>query len=183
MWAVALGLLLALPIGGRQRVSVELWFTALSLWLLIGLAMALLRAAPPHGGRSGELVPTLTRPLRRWLKRLRHAPEPDNGRLKDHRYIEALVVRATSNERSHARRLRPRLQNLVDYHLSLRHGIDRATDPHQAGIVQQQLLGDTAWLVDPTVTDRVPTVRELDRFLRRLDQVNNMSGPDQQETR
>lgn len=164
VWALALGLLLALPVGGQQRVSVELWFTALAVWLLIGLALALIRAAPPHGGRSAGLLPVLAR----WLARLRRRSEPDASKLKDHRYIEALIKRATANERSHARRLRPRLQALADYQLFLQHGIDPHTDPAQAVALQEQRFGDTAWLLDPAVTDRAPTLDELDRFLRRL---------------
>lgn len=163
-WALTLGLLLALPVGGQQRVSVELWFAALSLWLLIGLTIALLRAAPPSGGKSASLLPFVAR----WLARLRHRPDTESSQLKDHRYIEALIRRSVTNERSHARRLRPRLQAITDYHLFLRHGIDSTSDPVQAVAVQNQLFGDTAWLLDPTVTDRAPTLDELDRFLRRL---------------
>lgn len=163
-WAATLGLLVAVPVGGRQRISVELWFAALALWLLIGLAVALLRAAPPHGGRPASLVPFLSQ----WFADLRRRSGPDVSQLKDHRYIEALIRRSVGNERSHARRLRPRLQVLVDYQLFLRHGIDAAADPAQAVAAQQRIFGDTAWLLDPTVTNRAPTLEELDRFLRRL---------------
>ncbi len=168
-WALALGLVVALPVGGQQRVSIELWFAALALWLLIGLTAALLRVAPPYGGRSAGLVPALTR----WLGALRRRSEPDRSQLKDHRHIEALIKRATANERSHARRLRPRLQALVDYQLFLRHGIDAATDPTRAVAVQRRLFGDTAWLLDPAITDRAPTLDELDRFLRRLNDADD----------
>jgi hypothetical protein len=163
-WALALGLLVALPVGGRQRVSVELWFTALALWLLIGLAVSLIRAAPPRGGRSAGLLPVLAR----WFARLRRRSAPESPQLKDHLYIEALIRRATVNERSHSRRLRPRLQAIVDYQFLLQYGIDSNTDSTQAIALQQQRFGDTAWLLDPTVTDRAPTLDELDRFLRRL---------------
>lgn len=164
LWGATLGLLVALPVGGQQRVSVELGFMALALWLLTGLAITLVRAAPPHGGQTPGLLPALTN----WLTRLRSGAEPDGSQLKDHRYIGALVMRATTNERSHARRLRPRLQTLVDYHLFLRHGLDRAANPTQAAAIQDQLFGDTAWLLDPAVIDRKPTLAELDQFLRRL---------------
>ena len=103
IWALALGLLVALPVGGQQRISVELWFVALVLWLLIGLAIALLRVAPPYGGRSATLLPGLARRL----AGLRRRSEPEVSQLKDHRYIEALIKRSIANERSHARRLRP----------------------------------------------------------------------------
>lgn len=163
-WALGLGLLVALPIGGQQRVSIELWFTALALWLLIGLSVELVRAAPPHGGRTAALLPVLGR----WLAKLRRRLEPDEPQLKDHRYIEALIERATTNERSHNRRLRPRLQTIVDYQLELRHGVDSSVDPVRAVALQRQLFGDTAWLLDPNVTNRAPTVDELDRFLQLL---------------
>ncbi len=163
-WAFMLGLLIALPVGGQQRISVELWFTTLALWILLGLALDLVRAAPPHAGRPASLLPVLGR----WLAVLRRRPEPEIPRLKDHRYIEALIKRSVANERSHARRLRPRLQALVDYQLFLRHGIDPSADPAQAVAVQRRMFGDTAWLLDPAVTDRTPTLAELDGFLRRL---------------
>ncbi len=169
LWALALGLVVALPIGGQQRISVELWFVALAIWLLIGLAAALVRAAPPHGDRRAGLFPAVTR----WLARLGSRTGSEATVLKDHRYLEALVKRAVNNDRSHARRLRPRLQAIVDYQLFLRHGIDPATQPQQALAVQRRLFGDTAWLLDPTVTDRTPTVAELDRFLRLLDADDN----------
>jgi len=164
-WALALGLLVALPVGGQQRVSVELWFTALALWLLIGLAVSLIRAAPPRGGRSAGLLPVLAQ----WFTRLRRrSAAPESSQLKDHLYIEALIRRAIANERSHARRLRPRLQAIVDHHFLLQYGVDSNTDPTQAIARQRQRFGDTAWLLDPTVTDRAPTLDELDGFLRRL---------------
>lgn len=166
VWALALGLLVALPIGGQQRVSVELWFVALALWLLIGLAGSLIRAAPPRGGRSAGLLPVLAH----WFAGLRHRSTPEVSQLKDHRYIEALIKRATGSERSHARRLRPRLQALVDHQLLLEHGIDPKTDPRQALALQEQRFGDTAWLLDPAVIDRAPTLDELDRFMRRLNE-------------
>ncbi len=164
VWALALGLLVALPVGGQQRISVELWFAALAVWLLTGLAITLVRAAPPHGGRRRSLVPAVSR----WIAGLRRSRATDETQLKDHRYIEALVKRAITNERSHSRRLRPRLKTLADYQLYLRHGIDAASDPAGAVALQQQILGDTAWLLDPAVNDRVPSLDELDRFLRRL---------------
>lgn len=163
-WALTLGFLVALPVGGQQRISVELWFTALALWILIGLALALLRAAPPDGGRRPSLLPVVGR----WFSGLRRRSEPEITQLKDHRYIEALIKRSIANERSHARRLRPRLQALVDYQLFLRHGIDASADPAQAAAAQQRIFGETAWLLDPAVTDRAPTLDELDRFLRLL---------------
>lgn len=163
-WAAALGLLVALPAGGRQRISVELWFAALAVWILTGLAVALIRSAPPAGGRSSSLIPAVAH----WLRRLRRTAAPDGPQLNDHRFIEALVNRAVTNERSHARRLRPRLQAVVDHHLELHHGTDDATDPVKAAAIRNRLLGDTAWLIDPSVTGRTPTLDELDRFMDRL---------------
>ena len=164
LWALALGLAVALPVGGQQRLSVELWFVALTVWLLIGLAATLIRAAPPHGGRRPWLFPALTRRL----TGLRRRTELDGSMLKDHRHLEALIMRAVGNERSHARRLRPRLQALVDHQLFFGHGVDPTTQPRQASATRHRLFGDTAWLVDPTVTNRAPTIDELDRFLRLL---------------
>lgn len=164
VWALALGLVIALPVGGQQRVSVELWLVALTVWLLIGLAATLVRAAPPHGGRRPWLFPAFTP----WLKGVRRRSQPGGSTLKDQRHLEALITRAVGNERSHARRLRPRLQALVEHQLFFGHGVDPTTQPQQASAIRHRVFGDTAWLVDPTVTDRAPTIDDLDRFLRLL---------------
>ncbi len=168
LWAAALGLLITLPLRDQQRISVELWFAALATWILFGLATDLLKVSPADRRPTAGLIPVLAR-------RARPATRPDDDQLTGHRYLEALVMQATGNERSHARRLRPRLQALVDHHLQHHGGIDRGAEPTEAHLIQQQLLGDTAWLIDPAVTDRRPTLEELDRFLQRLNDATGIS--------
>jgi len=153
-WAVGLGFLTALPLGVRQRISIEIWFITLVLWTLVSLVLALMRAAPLSSTSHVDLRP--------WLPdRWRRTRDDMESQLRDHRAIEGLLIRARDNERSHSRQLRPRLESLAGHYLPLRHGVDPSSDPSAVS----QVLGDVGWLIDPAVDDRRPTFEQVDRFL------------------
>ena len=50
---------------------------------------------------------------------------------------------------------------LADHYLPIGRGIDLSRDPEAA----TALMGDVAWLIDPVVTDRAPTLVEIQKFL------------------
>lgn len=75
--------------------------------------------------------------------------------------IHALLVNAIATPRSFTIHLRPRLVKLARHFLPLRNGIDFEHAPDQVA----QLLGDVAWIIDPAILDRSPTLAEVERFL------------------
>jgi len=75
--------------------------------------------------------------------------------------IHALLVNAIATPRSFTIHLRPRLVKVARHFLPLRNGIDFEHDPDQVA----QLLGEVAWIIDPAVLDRSPTLAEVERFL------------------
>ena len=75
--------------------------------------------------------------------------------------IHDLLVNAIATPRSFMIHLRPRLVELARHFLPLRNGIDFEHDSEQVA----QLLGDVAWIIDPAVLDRSPTLAEVERFL------------------
>ena len=157
-WSIGLGLLVALPLGAQRRISIEIWFIGFTVWFLVNLAIGLMRAAPPTSTSNID--------LRGWLpERWRRRKTNDLSQLRDQRAIEGLLIRARDNERSHDKQLRPRLQDLADHFLGIDHRGDKPPDP----AVADKALGEVAWLIDPAVTGRSPTLAEIDLFLDRVD--------------
>jgi hypothetical protein len=151
--AVALGAVVALPFGPERQISVDLWIVATAGWLLIALVAQLSKVAP-------VTPPSLRAPWRR-------RPEPEERSVQVPRELTTLggtILRATDTPRMFGLQLRPRLQRVVDHGLMSRHGIDAELAPERAA----RTLGDLAWMVDPEVDDRSPTVAEIEELLDRV---------------
>lgn len=155
VWASFLGAVLAGPIGGEdQRLSVEVWLVATSVWLAWSLTRKTLVTVPMA---QDEL-----QGLWRW----RRAQGPvDAKRPRDLAALEGTMIASRDHERAFAHRLRPRLQRAVDHCLRFDHGIDVTGDSERVS----GFLGQSAWLVDETVTDRKPTLAEVDELLKLLE--------------
>lgn len=150
VWAMILGALLAAPFSGEERrLSVEVWLVITSGWLAWSVTRRTLAAAP--------LAPSRLRGLFQWRRR---QATDDRQRPRQLLALEGTVIAARDNERAFAHRLRPRLREAVDHCLRFEHGIDTTEDPAKAAAA----LGSTAWLVDPSVDDRRPTIDELDQL-------------------
>jgi hypothetical protein len=65
------------------------------------------------------------------------------------------------------RRVLPRLGELADERLRLRHGVTRTSDPHKA----RSILGDALWEQVTTPQRRPPGPRELDQIVSALEEV------------
>ncbi|MGI9599216.1 MAG: hypothetical protein ACR2QK_23835 [Acidimicrobiales bacterium] len=151
LWAIILGALVTLPLGGQRQLSVEIWLVAVAVWLALSTTTRLLIAAP-----------VLPAQLQAFWKR-RPGDEQPNDRLpRELRSLEGTMISARDNERAYGLRLRPRLKRVTDHHLKSRLGIDAELDPGRAAAV----LGPLAWLVDGRVNDRAPDLDEVDRLLR-----------------
>lgn len=155
VWGLALGALLAAPFGGdEQRLSVELWLIVTAVWLAWSVARRTIAAAPVAPGE-----------LRGLLRRRRSAPAIQPKQPRELLALEGMIIAARDHERAFAHRLRPRLRDAVDHSLRFEHGVDAANDPSKA----EQILGPSAWLVDPQVDDRKPTLAEIDELLDLLE--------------
>jgi hypothetical protein len=152
--ALAFGFLMAVPPGGERRLSIDLWLAGVALWAGVAVAW-----------RAVTVVPTTRAGLRLPL-RFRNPPDDPSDRIpRSLVSLESTVLASHENDRAFAHRLRPRLVDLADHRLRVHHGVDPAVEPERARLV----LGDTAWLIDPTVTGRTPTRDDLDDFLDRLE--------------
>ena len=152
--AAVFGLLVALPLGQRRQISVELWLGAVATWSVLAMVTRLLAASP--------VADTPPRPA----LRLRAAPREEPPRLpRDLLALDGTLLAARENERAFVHRLRPRLRELADHRLRVDHGIDPDREPDRAA----DALGDSAWLVDPEAVGRTPTADDLDRLLDRLE--------------
>lgn len=145
-------LIVALLFSGSDLVSVGIWLASAAA--LVGLELLI------HVIKAAEVEPAQIAVA--WTWRFRRRPIRQMDRRPDAvGAIEGLVASAIDYPNLHASRLRPRLTELADHFLPIRQGIDSGSDPARA----KALLGDVAWLVDSDVSDRSPTVHELDRFL------------------
>lgn len=153
IWAMVLGAVVAAPFGGDDgRVPVELWFVLTS----VGLAWSI--------ARKTIVTSALADSELRGLIRFRRSPaDPGDGFRP--LALEGAIIAARDSERAFAHRLRPRLSESVEHFLRFNHGIDSTTDPAAA----KEFLGASAWLVDPDVNDRKPTMAELDDLLELLE--------------
>lgn len=150
--AVALGALVVAPIGSQREISIELWLGAVAGWLAFLLTLQVLRDAPPSTSDLRALV--------RWQR-------PERPRQTRHPRellaLEGTLISARDNSRAYELRLRPRLQQVVEHHLSVHHGVDAATNPTAAA----EILGESAWLLSPS-EGRTPTLDEVECLLDRV---------------
>lgn len=143
--AILLSFVAAITYGdGDAVVSLQIWLAGSVIAVALVLVFRLLAAA---GVEPARLVPVR-------LRRSRLDDDPSNVRILDLRATETLLLTVTGRPRTHVNRLRPRLEALADHHLTPE---DRAA-----------ALGDVAWMIDPNVNDRAPTLEEVDRFLDRV---------------
>lgn len=144
-------LVIALPLGDGELVSVEIWLAVTGALIAAGLLRQILTVAPVEEARMAVA----------WSwRRTRPANGPDH-RPRELRAIEGIVANAQHNPRAHDSGLRPRLTALAGHFLPIRRAVDPQRDP--SGV--RDVLGDVAWLIDPAVLDRSPTVGEIDTFL------------------
>ncbi len=145
-------LILAFLFSGSDLVSVGIWLASTAALVGLELLILVLKAAEVEPAQIA--VAWTWRFRRRSRRRLDRRPYAV-------RATEGMVASAIDNPNFHVSRLQPRLTELADHFLPIRQGIDSESDPARA----KALLGDVAWLVDSDVSDRSPTVHELDRFL------------------
>lgn len=162
VWAIGLGTLLALFTGDRQAVSIAVWLAGFSAWFSMATVVRLLEQVPVQPARLVAVI------------RRRQKPTNESDRRpRELRSLEGLVIRARDHDRAHVQQLRPRLTDLTEHFLPRQYGIDPAREPKRAAV----LLGELAWLVDPTVTDRTPTIGEVGRLVEVLNPDNDQQEP------
>lgn len=144
-------LLIAAALSGRGRISVYIWMAAAAVWVAGMLVRDFIVAASAEPARL--LLPW--QPYGRWRRGYAVS------RPSDLHTISGLLIEAQSSARVHANRLRPRLVALAEHFLPVRHGLVLGDDRGQLSA----LLGDVAWLIDPTVNDRTVTPADVERFL------------------
>ena len=144
-----LGLVVATPLSGQELVSLEIWLGATAVFAALNLVIVLVQVAAVEPAHIAVA----------WDWRGRRRPVGDQ-RPWELRAVEGLIASAQNNPRAFRNRLRPRLTELASHFLPIYQGIDPARDQRRA----HDLLGDVAWLIDPDISDRKPTVGELDQF-------------------
>ena len=149
--AALFGLLVAVGFSRGELISVRVWLTAAAVGVTTTVLLRLIAVADVEPARLAFAWRSPLRPRRR---------RPGGG-VQGLRSTEAMLLTASSHARGHASRLRPRLTVLADHYLPIRRGIDRGRDPEQASA----LLGEVAWLIDPVVNDRAPSLDEIEKFL------------------
>jgi hypothetical protein len=145
------GLLVAVALTGDGLVSVQIWLAVAAVWVAGTLLWDLIAVAAvePDRRMAAWRISGWRRP-----RRTAHGP----ARL---RTLNLLLVNAQTNPRAHANAFRPRLIGLAEHYIPIRHGFDLEHEPVRV----TDLLGNVAWLIDPTVNDRTPTSSEIGRFL------------------
>ncbi len=146
--AGCVGLLFAVGLSGDQVISFVAWVSATAVALIVILLREFFVAA--------AVVPAGMLTLWSRPQRDRSIPGP-----RSLQHFASLVGNAQNDPRIFTKLLRPRLVKLADHYLPIRYGIDVEREPDRIA----EVLGDVAWLVDPTVIERTPTVAELERFL------------------
>lgn len=149
--AAVLGILVALPLSGDEFISAKVWVAATAVLATTALLVDVVTKA--------ALQPATINLAFTW-----HLTEPrqhGNHYLRELRSIQATLASAQHNDRSFVNRLRPRLEALAEHFLPIRQAVDPKLHPAKA----QALLGDVAWLIDPAVTSRSPTIGEISKFL------------------
>ncbi len=146
--ASLIGLLFAVAQSGDELISAQIWVAAGAVSMVVMLLRDFIAAAAIERAR---LVPA-------WSRRQQPAAAREARGLQS---IYVWLANAQDNPRTHANVLRPRLVDLANHYIPLKHGLDLKNDPARAA----DLLGDVAWLIDSEVIDRTPTPADLHRFL------------------
>lgn len=149
LWAAVAGGVVALMTGDQRAVSLGVWLAVSALWFTVAALKELQGVVP--------LLPS------RFLSLFgRKRSQADHQQqLRQLRSLDSLIMRSRENSRAFEQQLRPRLTELGDHYLKLNHNVDPASEPERA----QAVLGPVAWLVDPTQTNREPTIDELGQFI------------------
>ncbi len=150
VWALGVGGLVALLNGERRAVSLRIWLAAFAIWFALAMMQRLFAEVPVATSRLRPIV----------RLRSRRSP-PLDGRLRELRALESLILRARDNDRAYTQQLQPRLAALADHYLPMVHGIDRELEPERAS----GFLGDLGWLVDNPSPTRPPTLAEINELL------------------
>jgi len=146
--ASLLGLLLAVALSGDDLISAQVWVAAAAVSIVLMLLRDFIAVAAIERAR---LVPA-------WSGQKQPAAALEARGLRS---IYVLLTNAQRNPRTHSNVLNPRLVDLANHYLPLKHGVDLENHPARAA----DLLGDVAWLIDSGVSDRTPTQADLRRFL------------------
>ena len=142
------GAIVGIALSGDDFISVQVWLGGAAVAVVAILLRDFLTVS------SVERVTFVsTWSLRR--------PHRTNSRPPGLQKIHAQLIDAKTSPRAFAIHLRPRLVELARHFLPLPSGIDLEHNPEQVA----QLLGDIAWIIDPSVLDRSPTLAEVERFL------------------
>ena len=143
--------LVALPLSHDEFIKLEIWVTVTAAIVAADLLNDVFKTA--------KLQPANLNVAWNWRRQKPNQFAKNN--LRELRSIQATLASAQHNDRSFVNRLRPRLDALAAHFMPIRQAIDPATDPARA----QALLGDVAWLIDPEVIGRKPTIGEISKFL------------------
>ena len=147
--AVVVGLFGAVALSDGDLISVRVWLVVVAIGITGLVLVELIEVV--------EFEPVRLSPLLRVLRASSRRRRGGRGE----RSVEVLVVTAQRDARLYSSRLRPRLKAIVDHFAPLGPGLDARRQPEDG----RELLGDDAWLVDPDITDRAPTIAELERLL------------------
>lgn len=146
-------MVIAVTFSEGSFISIRIWLTSSVIGITLVLVVRLVAAA--------EVEPARVMVAWRWRPRSRR-PTPLGG-VPGLRSTETLMVNAPRDLRAHVNQLRPRLIELAEHHLPPARPGDSIDGPRRT-----TALGDVAWLIDPTINDRAPTLDEIDRFLDRV---------------
>lgn len=153
LWAAGLGTVLSLATGQNRAISIQIWLAGFSAWIATITLVHLLRQVPMFPRRLRAVI-------RPWTRK----SSPPDRRPFALRGLEGLLIRSRDQERAHSLQLRPHLQELAAHHLPRHHGINPNAEPDRVA----KLLGDVAWLIDPAITTRAPSLDEVETFFDRL---------------
>ncbi len=135
----------------------------LILFVLVG---ALLLRRTLTGVVADRLPPTLRRPAAEWSRDERPGPYADGLYLATARWETRLAwMWPTSSPKQFARVVQPRLIEIIDERLRLRHGISRARAPERA----RAMLGEELWQLVTTPVRRPVPPRELVALIQRIE--------------
>lgn len=152
--AMALGALVAVPLGQRRQFSIDLWLVVTGIWFTLLFIRGVFAEVP---------VESMTR------RSLWHGRAPESETLvklpRGMLALEGTVIGGRDSSRAFNRRLRPKLIEVAAHRLRNNHGVDLERQPERVA----ELLGDVAWMIDPAVGERSPSIEELHRLLNRLD--------------
>jgi len=146
--ASLIGLLFAVAQSGDELISAQIWIAAGAVSMVVMLLRDFIAVAAM---RRARLVPA-------WSRR---RPPAEAREARSLQSIYVLLADAQGSPRVHANIFRPRLLDLAIHYIPLKHGLDVENDAAPVA----ELLGDVAWLIDPAVIDRTPSLADLHRFL------------------